>query len=129
MSGVAATDEQPADDAPTAAFGRYLRSQRELAQLSLRQVAEVARISNPYLSQIERGLHQPSITVVTSLAKALNLSADVLLAQAAGLGATDAATEPDANRTEEAIRADTQLSPSQKRTLLEVYRSFVESGA
>jgi transcriptional regulator with XRE-family HTH domain len=129
VSVVAATDEQPPDDAPTAAFGRYLRSQRELAQLSLRQVAEVARISNPYLSQIERGLHQPSITVVTALAKALNLSADVLLAQAAGLGGTDEADEPGANRTEEAIRADTQLSPSQKRTLLEVYRSFVDSGA
>jgi transcriptional regulator with XRE-family HTH domain len=126
---VAATDDDAPGDAPAASFGRYLRTQRELAQLSLRQVAEVARISNPYLSQIERGLHQPSIAVVTALAKALNLSADVLLAQAAGLGGDDEhSSGADASRTEEAIRADSRLTASQKRTLLAVYRSLIESG-
>jgi transcriptional regulator with XRE-family HTH domain len=122
---VAETDDDQPGDTPAAAFGRYLRSQRELAQLSLRQVAEMARISNPYLSQVERGLHQPSIAVVTALAKALDLSADVLLAQAAGLGATDDDETTDANRTEAAIRADARLSSSEKRALLAVYRSLV----
>jgi DNA-binding XRE family transcriptional regulator len=100
MTGTAATD--PADsaaggpagsaaggpaDGPTAqpwdTFGGYLRSQRQLAQLSLRQLAELTKVSNPYLSQIERGLHQPSIGVIKSLAQALNLSVGDLLAHAA----------------------------------------------
>ena len=118
------------DDAnrSTEAFGRYLRSQRELAQLSLRQLAELARISNPYLSQVERGLHRPSIGVVTALAKALNLSADVLLAQAAGLDrrGSDVDDGDATGRTERAIREDPRLSAAQKETMLAVYRSLVD---
>ena len=117
------------DDAnpSTEAFGRYLRSQRELAQLSLRQLAELARISNPYLSQVERGLHRPSIGVVTALAKALNLSADVLLAQAAGLDRRGSDVDDDATgRTERAIREDARLTAAQKETMLAVYRSLVD---
>jgi transcriptional regulator with XRE-family HTH domain len=104
------------------AFGAYLRSQRQLAQLTLRQVAELSSISNPYLSQIERGLHQPSVAVIRSIADALNLSADALLAQVAGLDDTEAAGA--AMTTEAAIRADTRLTSVQKAALLSVYRSM-----
>jgi len=72
------------------AFGAYVRSQRQLAQLTLRQAAELARISNPYLSQIEHGLTLPSVTVISALADALEVSADTLL-----LGATVRAGAPD----------------------------------
>ena len=123
---MAETDEQASPDEPAASFGRYLRAQRQLAQLSLRQLSELARVSNPYLSQIERGLHQPSIAVVTALAKALNVSADVLLAQAAGIEPDGDADASTAGRTEAAIREDPRLTPSQKQTMLAVYRSLVE---
>jgi transcriptional regulator with XRE-family HTH domain len=104
------------------ALGSYLRAQRRLANLSLRQMADLAQISNPYLSQIERGLHEPSVHVLRSLAKALNVSAETVLEQA-GLIA-----EPEANAdnvdTESAIRRDVQLSEEQKLALLAVYRSY-----
>ncbi len=104
-------------------FGAYLRSQRQLAQLTLRQLAELSSISNPYLSQIERGLHQPSVAVVRSIAEALNLSADALLAQVAGLDETEAASP--LMTTESAIRADALLTSAQKAALLSVYRSMI----
>jgi transcriptional regulator with XRE-family HTH domain len=116
------TDETAGDD-EVSAFGEYLRTQRQLAKLSLRQLATLARVSNPYLSQIERGLHKPSIAVVKSLASALNVSADVLLAQAAGIDADE--EPPETGRTEAAIREDPGLSASQKETLLSVYRSLI----
>jgi transcriptional regulator with XRE-family HTH domain len=103
-------------------FGAYLRSQRQLAQLTLRQLAELSSISNPYLSQIERGLHQPSVAVIRSIADALNLSADALLAQVAGLDETEAAAPLT---TESAIRADALLTSAQKAALLSVYRSMI----
>jgi len=107
------------------AFGKYLRSQRQLARLTLRELSEITKISNPYLSQIERGLHQPSIKVIKSLADALNLSAEAMLAQAAGLDDDDS---PAPNTgTEAAIRADLRLSESQKQALLSVYRSFLST--
>src|ERR1700759_2315910 len=104
-------------------FGAYIRNQRQMAQLTLRQLADLTSISNPYLSQIERGLHQPSVAVVRSIADALNLSADVLLAQVAGLDETEAAG-PELT-TESAIRADPLLTGVQKAALLSVYRSMV----
>jgi transcriptional regulator with XRE-family HTH domain len=110
--------------APWEAFGRYVRSQRQLAQLSLRQLADLARVSNPYLSQIERGLHQPSVAVITALAEALDLSAEQLLAQAAGLRGTG--SERVGPGTEAAIRADPRLGEAQKAALLAVYRSMVD---
>jgi transcriptional regulator with XRE-family HTH domain len=100
-----------------------LRSQRQLAQLTLRQLAELSSISNPYLSQIERGLHQPSVAVVRALADALEVSADAFLAQAAGLDPTRAPADTDG--VEAAIRADERLSNAQKSALLSVYRSMV----
>ena len=103
------------------AFGAYLRSQRKLAQLSLRQLEVLTSISNPYLSQIERGLHQPSIAVVKALAEALNLSVGEMLAHAAGVRPDE---EPVIT-TESAIRADPQLDDGQKSALLAVYTSMI----
>jgi transcriptional regulator with XRE-family HTH domain len=104
------------------ALGAYIRSQRQLADLSLRQVAALAEISNPYLSQIERGLHAPSMRVVRSIAQALNLSAETLLEQA---GMLDADPPADDAGTEAAIRSDLHLTDPQKVALLSVYRSYV----
>jgi transcriptional regulator with XRE-family HTH domain len=119
---------EPSDGPPAGpwdTFGEYLRSQRHLAQLSLRQLADLTKVSNPYLSQIERGLHQPSIAVIKSLAQALNLSVGDLLAHAA-----DIVTGEDAPSTTDAsIRRDPRLNDSQKSALLAVYASMVsESG-
>ena len=101
-------------------LGPYLRAQRRLANLSLRQMAELAGVSNPYLSQIERGLHEPSVRVLRAIAEALNLSAETVLEQA-GLLSGDGAGPTD---TETAIRHDPGLTEDQKLALLSVYRSF-----
>ncbi len=111
--------EQP--DGPWDTFGSYLRSQRHLAQLSLRQLADLTKVSNPYLSQIERGLHQPSIAVVKSLAQALNLSVGDLLAHAADIVSGD----DTPSTTEASIRRDPRLNDTQKSALLAVYTSMV----
>jgi transcriptional regulator with XRE-family HTH domain len=109
------------------AFGAYVRSQRELAQLSLRQAAELARISNPYLSQIEHGLTLPSVAVLSALAEALQVSADALLVRAAG--AANGTTEQPAATSEDAIRHDPRLDDAQKRALLGVLSTYVGSSA
>jgi transcriptional regulator with XRE-family HTH domain len=115
-------DPKKTGNAPWDAFGSYLRNQRQLAQLSLRQLADLTKVSNPYLSQIERGLHRPSIGIIKSLAEALNLSTSDLLAHAA-----DIVTEEEpASSTEGAIRNDPLLNDAQKSALLAVYRSMVE---
>ena len=107
------------------AFGSFVRTQRQLAQLSLREMAELAMVSNPYLSQIERGLHEPSIRVIKSIAKALDISAETLLSQV-GLIDEDARVEGRAHgATEAAITNDPLLSEPQKQALLGVYRSYV----
>ncbi len=103
------------------ALGSFIRSQRHLANLSLRELAERTAISNPYLSQIERGLHEPSVRVLRSLARALNVSAETLLSQAGLLG--DETVGPSG--TEAAIRSDANLSEEQKQALLGVYHSYV----
>jgi transcriptional regulator with XRE-family HTH domain len=115
-------DEKPAGTAPWDAFGTYLRNQRQLAQLSLRQLADLTKVSNPYLSQIERGLHRPSIAIIKSLAEALNLSTSDLLAQAADI----VSDEQEPTSTEGAIRNDPLLNDVQKSALLAVYRSMVD---
>lgn len=107
------------------AFGAYVRSQRLLARLTLRQAAELASISNPYLSQIEHGLTLPSISVLSSLAKALSVSVETMLLRAAGVAHPNAAGGP--NQTEDSIRQDPRLDNSQKRALLAVLASFVAS--
>ena len=106
-------------------FGKYLRAQRQLAHLSLRQLAELTKVSNPYLSQLERGLHQPSVAVLKSLADALDVSLDMLLAQVAGTP-TGSSDDGDARTsTEAAIRNDPRLSDTQKAALLSVYQAMV----
>ena len=106
------------------ALGGFIRSQRKLANLSLRELAERTRVSNPYLSQVERGLHEPSVRVLKAIAQALNVSAETLLAQAGLLeDEPDAANEQPG--TERAIRADPDLTDEQKTALLAVYRSYV----
>jgi transcriptional regulator with XRE-family HTH domain len=109
------------------ALGSFIRAQRQLARLSLRDLADRAHVSNPYLSQIERGLHEPSVKVIKGIADALNVSAETLLAQA---GLIDHDSDPDegsTRATEHAIRADKVLSAQQKDALLAVYRGFVNS--
>ena len=116
-----------ATDGSLGPFGDYLRSQRRLARLTLRELSDLTNISNPYLSQLERGMHAPSVRVIKSLAKALNLSAEGLLAQAAGIDDNDDAPADHAVDTETAIRHDARLTDPQKEALLTVYRSFLSS--
>jgi len=106
------------------ALGEFIRAQRQLANLSLREMAAMTSVSNAYLSQVERGLHQPSLKVLHSIAAALQLSTEQLLAQAGWVSGAREATA--GNGTEEAIRTDPRLSPQQRAALLGVYRSFVD---
>jgi len=99
----------------------------KLAQLTLRQAAELASISNPYLSQIEHGLALPSISVLSALADALSVSAETMLLRAAGLASSNPA-EPSSH-TEESILQDPRLDNGQKHALLAVLASFVGSSA
>ncbi|MEP7018710.1 MAG: helix-turn-helix transcriptional regulator, partial [Actinomycetota bacterium] len=107
------------------AFGTYVRSQRRLARLTLRQVAELASISNPYLSQIEHGMALPSISVISSLAEALSVSAETMLLRAAGI--VSPSTIQGRSHSEDAIRQDPRLDERQKLALLAVLASFVGS--
>lgn len=117
------------------ALGSFIRSQRQLADLSLREMGDLAKISNAYLSQVERGLHQPSVRVLRSIAAALGVPPDVLLAQAGlvtppsaseqAAGTSPAQPPPAAGSAAAAIMADPALTEDQRRALLGVYRSFV----
>lgn len=104
------------------ALGQVIRTQRQLAQLSLRDLARLTDVSNAYLSQIERGMHEPSVRVLRSIAEALDLPADALLREAGLLREDD--EPPDAASAEAAIRADRSLTDAQKEALLAVYRSY-----
>jgi transcriptional regulator with XRE-family HTH domain len=108
----------------TRALGEIIRQQRELAELSMRQFAELAGISNPYLSQIERGLRAPSQQVLDAIAKTLKISADALYEQA---GMRPPGTEPEDNAVLAAIAADPRLTSRQRKALAEIYESFVAS--
>jgi transcriptional regulator with XRE-family HTH domain len=122
-------------DTQREALGAFIRTQRKLANLSLRQLAEMTSLSNPYLSQVERGLHQPSVRVLKLISDALNVSAETLLAQAglldgdragAAAAAGPAAAAPAAD-AEAAILADQRLTDEQKNALITVYRSMLRS--
>jgi transcriptional regulator with XRE-family HTH domain len=120
-------DEHSERDDQLQALGAFIRAQRQLANLSLRQMAELAKVSNPYLSQLERGLHEPSLRVLQAVAQALDMSAEALLEQA---GIAD--PEPDTTAvesTEVAIRRDPRLTDEQKQALLGVYRSYLQANA
>ncbi|HET7068891.1 MAG TPA: helix-turn-helix transcriptional regulator [Nocardioides sp.] len=106
-------------------LGEYLREQRESSRLSLRQLAEQAGVSNPYLSQIERGLRRPSAEVLQQLAKALRISAEQLYLRA-GIVSPDPGI---GGSVELAVLADPLLDERQKQTLLDVYASFLAMNA
>ena len=107
------------------ALGDLIRKQRQQAELTLRDLAERANVSNPYLSQLERGLHEPSVRVLKAIAGALNLSAESLLVQAGVIDASDVGRDRRVS-VEDAVQADERLSPDQRAALLSVYKSFVE---
>jgi transcriptional regulator with XRE-family HTH domain len=121
-------------DTQLQALGALIRTQRKLANLSLRQLADMTTLSNPYLSQIERGLHQPSVRVLKLISEALDVSAETLLAQAGLLDPDRAAASPNPTAggapgtdAESAIRADQRLTDDQKSALITVYRSMLRS--
>ena len=99
-------------------MGEFIRAQRKMMELSQRELAKLTDLSDPYVSQIERGMHEPSIRVLRSLAEALNVRAETLLGYA-GLFEPDEVTS-----VVEAIQADPDLSDEQKMALLGVYRNF-----
>jgi transcriptional regulator with XRE-family HTH domain len=102
-------------------LGEIIRRQRELSELSMRRFAELAGISNPYLSQIERGLREPSERVLDAIASVLEVSVEALYEQA-GVHPEDKPEAPSA--VEDAIREDERLTGRQRQALLEVYRAF-----
>ncbi len=105
-----------------AALGEIIRHQRELAEMSMRQFADLAGISNPYLSQIERGLRAPSEGVLDAIANALKVSSDALYEQA---GVSPPGGEKPDSAVLDAIAADSRLTARQRAALREVYEAFV----
>lgn len=125
---MAADDINDTDDdgSPVNPFdvGTFIRHQRELAEMSVRRLAELADVSNPYLSQIERGLRKPSAEILQQVANALKISVESLYVRAGILSEDDHSTSTVA----EAIQADEQLTNDQKKALLNVYESFLAAG-
>lgn len=128
-----------AEEKPPSVLGSYIRAQRQLADLSLRQLAGLSNVSNAYLSQVERGLHQPSLKVLHSIADALDISTEHLLAQAGlmsngastlrragGRDAAEGTTSPTSPAVVDAVRADPVISEEEKEALLALYRTFVD---
>ena len=107
-----------------AELGEFIRQQRERSKMSLRRLADRAGISNPYLSQIERGLRKPSAEILKSLARALSIQAESMYVRA---GLLDEGFSPPT--VVEAVEADPVLSTRQKQVLLELYRTLIESTA
>lgn len=114
--------DTPRDDE----VGAFIREQRRLAELSLRRLAELAGVSNPYLSQIERGIRRPSAEILQQIARALEISAESLYVRA---GILDEESAGAMSSLEIAIRGAAELTAEQRRALLAVYRSFVTSAS
>ena len=111
-------------------LGAYIRAQRQLADLSLRQLATLSNVSNAYLSQVERGLHQPSLKVLRSIADALDISTEHMLAQAGVVTASartvsETATSSGDQGTVEAILGDEALRDDEKQAMLALYKTFI----
>lgn len=106
-------------------LGAFIRDQRETAELSLRKLAEITGVSNPYLSQIERGLRKPSAEILQQIAKALEISAENLYVRAGWLDEDSVApvATPDVVT---AVNRDPELSDEQRRTLIHIYQSFID---
>jgi transcriptional regulator with XRE-family HTH domain len=107
-------------------LGAFIRTQRQQAQMSLRDLAEKTNVSNPYLSQIERGLHEPSMRVLKAISDALNVSIETLLARAGLTSDRADATDAAPVDTAAAILADPALTAEQRTSLLAVYHSYVD---
>ncbi|MFN0092076.1 MAG: helix-turn-helix domain-containing protein [Acidimicrobiales bacterium] len=105
--------------------GEFIREQRRLAELSQRDLARLVNLSDTYMSQLERGLHEPSIRVLKSIADGLGVSAEQLIAFASGLQGD---RQPPVS-TEDAIRSDPRLTDQQRRALLSVLRSYLDENA
>ena len=117
------------DDRPSV-LGSYIRAQRQLADLSLRQLATLSNVSNAYLSQVERGLHQPSLKVLGSIADALDISTEHMLAQAGVVTASartvsETAASSGDRGTVEAILGDEALRDDEKQAMLALYKTFI----
>lgn len=119
MTSSTAVPRNPADRLHD--VGEFIRQQRENAQQSIRDLARSAGVSNPYLSQIERGIRKPSADILQQIARALEISAESLYVRAGILEGT----EQRPSTVIEAVTADERLTPEQRQSLLSVYRSFV----
>jgi transcriptional regulator with XRE-family HTH domain len=117
-------DDSSAGGRPATPLGEIIRRQRELSKLSMRHLARTVGISNPYLSQIERGLREPSERVLDGIAAALELSTDALYAEAGA----PSEEEPGGSAVVAAIRADPCLSARQRQAMIEVYEAFAAGG-
>jgi len=110
-------------------LGAFIRAQRRLAELSQRELARIADLSDAYVSQLERGMHEPTVKVLRSIAQALDIRAQTMLTYAGWLeNSEDEVDDSAPPATEVAIRADPRLTETQKRALLSVYRGFLETG-
>src|SRR4051794_37792825 len=118
-----ATDD---GDARARQLGQYIRLQRQMADLSLRGMADLTKVSNAYLSQVERGLHQPSLRVLQAIARALNIPADTLLAEAGLLSEPADLPAGPRSRTAVALRPDPPPTIAAEAALPRIYLSFVE---
>jgi transcriptional regulator with XRE-family HTH domain len=113
------------EDPVLLAFGEFVRAQRQLAHVSLRNLAKMSGVSDSYLSQIERGNYRPSPPVVKALAQAFGLKPEQLYTMLGFMDDTDTAAAPN---VEQAIQMDSRLQPAQKEALVRVYRSFLGEG-
>lgn len=115
-------------DDGSGALGAYIRAQRQLADMSLRQLGDMAKVSNAYLSQLERGLHQPSLRILYSIAEALSIPSEDLLAHAGSSngqgGRPEGGGAGAGTGTEDAILADPQLLDTDKQLLVQLYRTL-----
>lgn len=110
-------------------LGRIIRAQRELAELPMRNLAAAVGISNPYLSQIERGLRAPSEAVLNAIAESLETSVDSLYEEAGFVAPTPASDGEGKPGLEAGIEAAAELTPAQRRALIEIYRGFIDANA
>lgn len=115
-------DGDVSEEQQTSDLGEFIRQQRQRANLSLRKLADRAGISNPYLSQIERGIRKPSAEILKQLSRALQISAETMYSQA---GLIEEGSNPPT--VVEAVEADEALSPRHKQVLLDLYRTLAES--
>ena len=114
-------------DAQARALGAFIRTQRRLAELSQRELARLADLSDAYVSKLERGMHHPTVGSLRAIGVALNVRAEEMMAYAGWLDGLDPTTHD--GDTEAAIRADSRLTPEKKRALLAVYRSLITETA